>query len=331
MLVKSKFKPAWWMTHRHLQTIIPRIYSIKSLFKPAVQDFELSDGDFVEVTWSHQVNKIKPDQPIVLLFHGLEGSFDSFYTKRMMNAIYQQGWVAVLMHFRGCGAKTNRKTQTYHSGQTSDVSEFIDYLKQRHPTNPLFSIGFSLGGNVLAKYAGEREDSKLDGAIVISAPFNLSECTKAVNRGFAKVYQKYLLDKLKRSTSEKIEHLNGSDPKLLDQKTLDNIKNMVDFDRLVTAPLNGFVDANDYYQQSSGKQFLSTINTPTLVIHSADDPFMNESVIPNESELSPSVEFELSKKGGHVGFLAGNNPLKPEFWLETRSIAFIKSLLTEKK
>lgn len=331
MLVKSEFKPAWWMTNRHLQTILPRMYPITSHFKPAVQEFELSDGDFVEVTWSHQVNKIKDDQPIVLLFHGLEGSFDSFYTKRMMNTIYQQGWVAVLMHFRGCGSKTNRKAQTYHSGQTSDVSEFVDFLKQKHPTNPLFSIGFSLGGNVLTKYVGERENSHLDGAIAISSPLNLSECSKTVNQGFAKVYQKYLLDKLKRSTDKKIDALNGSEPLLLDKQQLDNISNMGEFDQLVTAPLNGFSSAEDYYEKSSGKQFLSSITTPTLIIHAQDDPFMNHTVIPTDDEMSSSVQFELSKKGGHVGFLAGSNPLKPEFWLETRSIKFIKQLLTERK
>ncbi len=329
MLVKSKFKPAWWMRNRHLQTILPRVYPIESTFKPAYQEFQLSDGDFVEITWSHQVNKIKANQPIVLLFHGLEGSFDSFYTKRMMNAIYQQGWVAVLMHFRGCGQKTNRKTQTYHSGQTADVSEFVQFLQQQHPNNPLFSIGFSLGGNVLAKFLGEQDKIKLDGAIVISAPLNLSECSKTVNQGFAKIYQKYLLDKLKRSTHKKIDHLDGSDPLLLDKQRLDQIKNMNEFDQLVTAPLNGFDDAEDYYQRCSGKQFLASITTPTLIIHAKDDPFMNESVIPNESELSSSVQFELSKTGGHVGFLAGANPLKPEFWLETRSVQYIQQRLAD--
>lgn len=331
MLIESEFKPAWWMTNRHLQTILPRAYPITSHFKPAFQEFDLSDGDFVEVTWSHQVNKIKPNQPIILLFHGLEGSFDSFYTKRMMNTLYQQGWVAVLMHFRGCGTKTNRKAQTYHSGQTADVSEFIKYLKQRHPTNPLFSIGFSLGGNVLAKYLGERKNTQLDGAIVISAPLNLSECSKTIGQGFAKVYQKYLLDKLKRSTHAKIDALNGADPLLLDKEQLDNIANMGEFDQLVTAHLNGFASAEDYYEQSSGKQFLSNITVPTLIIHAQDDPFMNETVIPSENEMSASVQFELSKKGGHVGFLTGNNPLKPEFWLETRSVKFINQLLTETK
>jgi predicted alpha/beta-fold hydrolase len=331
MLVKSEFKPAWWMTNRHLQTILPRTYPITSHFKPAFQEFELSDGDFVEVTWSHQINKIKANQPIVLLFHGLEGSFDSFYTKRMMNTIYQQGWVAVLMHFRGCGTKTNRKTQTYHSGQTEDVREFIQFLKQNHPSNPLFSIGFSLGGNVLAKYVGENLESHLDGAISISAPLNLSECSKTINQGFSKVYQKYLLEKLKKSTAQKIEALNGSDPLLLTQRELEGISNINEFDQLVTAPLNGFSSAEDYYQKSSGKQFLSTVTTPTLIIHAEDDPFMNQSVIPNNDEMSDSVQFELSKKGGHVGFLTGKNPFKPEFWLETRSVKFINQLLTEKQ
>ena len=327
MLVKSKFKPAWWMRNRHLQTILPRLYPTPCDFSPLDREFELSDGDFVELTWSHSPESIAPNQPIVLVLHGLEGSFDSFYAKRMMNSIYRQGWVGVLMHFRGCGKKRNRRPQTYHSGQTEDVTEFIAHLQQRFTANPLFAIGFSLGGNVLTKYIGEQSDSRLDGAVIISAPLDLATCAKAIGRGFSKVYQKYLMDKLKMSTKSRLEAFKDKFPLNIDKDELERTHTLIDFDNKVTAPLNGFEHAQDYYQKSSGKQFLKFCQTKTLIIHAEDDPFMTQAVIPTQDMLSPSIRCEVSSRGGHVGFISGWNPFKPEFWTETRSMRFIKQAL----
>lgn len=326
MLVDSKFKPAWWLKNRHAQTILPRFYPKPCDFRPRFQDFELSDGDFVELTWTGDPESVPNGQPIVLVLHGLEGSFDSFYAKRMMNAMHLNGWFSVLMHFRGCGQKPNRKVQSYHSGQTADVTEFINFLSKKYPDSPIYAVGFSLGGNVLAKYLGEHQQSPLSGGVVISAPLQLDECAESIGKGFSKIYQKYLVDKLVKSTHEKIDFLNGAEPVPINKNELDQITDLIEFDNCITAPVNGFDDANDYYLRSSSKQFLKDIQTPTLIIHAKDDPFMNENVIPNEDELSQHVRFELSERGGHVGFLSGNNPLRPEFWAETRSVEFIKSL-----
>ena len=327
MITNSAFKPAWWMRNRHLQTILPRLYPTPCDFSPFHNILELSDGDFVELTWSQRPESIADDKPIVLVLHGLEGSFDSFYAKRMMNAMYKKGWATVLMHFRGCGKRTNRKAQTYHSGQTADVVEFIARLKADFPTHPLYAVGFSLGGNVLTKYVGENEDSGLDGAVVISAPLDLAICSKAIGEGFAKVYQKYLVDKLRVSTKEKIDHLKDEFPINVSKQQLDDVVVLGEFDELVTAPLNGFKDAQDYYQQCSGNNFLKTCNTPTLIIHAKDDPFMTSEVIPTPEMLSEQVTLEVSEKGGHVGFLSGMNPFNPEFWAETRSTDFISQCL----
>lgn len=331
MITRSAFKPAWWMRNRHLQTILPRLYPTPCDFSPFHNIFELNDGDFVELTWSHKPDSVAPEQPIVLILHGLEGSFDSFYAKRMMNAMYNNGWATVLMHFRGCGKRTNRKAQTYHSGQTADVIEFVAHLKQQFPKQPLFAVGFSLGGNVLTKYVGEHEDSGLDGAVVISAPLDLAICSKAIGEGFAKVYQKYLVDKLRVSTKAKIDFLGDKFPLDVTKTQLDEVLVLSEFDELITAPLNGFEHAQDYYQKCSGNNFLKTCNTPTLIIHSKDDPFMTEEVIPTEDLLSEHVTLEVSDRGGHVGFLSGNNPLKPEFWAESRSSVFFKDVLRASK
>jgi len=330
MLVTSEFKPAWWMRNRHMQTILPRLYPKPCKFSAIHQEFEVSDGDFVELTWSAAPNQIQPNQPIVLVLHGLEGSFDSFYAKRMMNAMHTQNWVAVLMHFRGCGKKPNRKAQTYHSGQTQDVSEFIAFLKQTYPGHPIFAIGFSLGGNVLSKYVGEQQHTTLDGAVVISAPLDLAICAKAIGNGFAKVYQKYLVDKLKRSTQDKIDYLKGRFPINVSTKQIEKTKTLIDFDNMITAPLNGFKNALDYYRQSSGNQFLKNCRTNTLIIHAKDDPFMTEAVIPKTADVSKNVTLEISAKGGHVGFISGLNPFNPEFWAESRTVKYIQDRMQER-
>ena len=329
MLIESEFKPAWWMRNRHLQTILPRLYPVPCDFSPVHQEFELSDGDFVELTWSRHPESIAANQPIVLVLHGLEGSFDSFYAKRMMNTIHRQGWVAVLMHFRGCGKKTNRFAQSYHSGQTMDVTEFIAHLKRRFASQPTFAIGFSLGGNVLSKYLGEQPESGLDGAVIISAPFNLAACAQAIGRGFARVYQKYLVDKLKNSIKAKLAAFQGKFPLDINLTDLDRTKSLIEFDNKVTAPLNGFAHAEDYYRQSSGEQFLKFCRTRTLIIHAKDDPFMTQAVIPKGEALSATIRCEVSEKGGHVGFIGGWNPLNPEFWTETRSVRFINQWLKQ--
>lgn len=325
MLIKSKFKPAWWLRNRHAQTILPRVYAKPCDFKPRFQYFELADGDFVELTWTGTPNAIKQGQPIVLILHGLEGSFDSFYAKRMMNAMYNNGYHAVLMHFRGCGQKPNRKVSSYHSGHTQDVSEFVQFLANTYPSSAIYAIGFSLGGNVLTKYLGEEPDNPIAGAVVISAPLDLGACAQAIGQGFAKVYQKYLTDKLVKSAQDKADYLSAESVPF-DKDQVAKVKSIIDFDQYITAPVNGFASAEDYYQKCSGKAFLKHISTPTLIIHAKDDPFMSDQVIPSQEELSAHVSFELSDKGGHVGFLTGNNPFNPEFWAETRSLEFIQSL-----
>jgi uncharacterized protein len=325
MFIKSKFKPAWWLRNRHLQTIVPRVYSVPNTFRPFEHDFNLSDGDFIELVWSRSPAYINEKTPIVLVLHGLEGSYDSFYAKRMMNAIHAKGWVALLMQFRGCGQKPNRMAQTYHSGQTEDLSELTDYLSKKFPNNPLYAVGFSLGGNMLAKYLGERKDnSHLSGSVVISAPLDLGLCAKEISQGFSRVYQKYLVEKLRNKTKDKLALMKERFPLTLSAEDFDNIVELTDFDERVTAPINGFESAEQYYRECSANQFLKSIESPTLIIHAKDDPFMSPAVIPSEDMLSEFVEFELANRGGHVGFVSGLNPFKPVFYTEQRAVEFIR-------
>ncbi|CCQ09269.1 Hydrolase, alpha/beta fold family functionally coupled to Phosphoribulokinase [Pseudoalteromonas luteoviolacea B = ATCC 29581] len=310
--MEYQFKPAWWMTNRHVQTILPRAYRLRQHMPVHMEKLATPDGDFLELAWAKPA---KQEAPLVIVLHGLEGNIDSFYARGMMEAAFKQGFDAVLMHFRNCSAEPNRMPRAYHSGETEDLGFLVDTLRRRFPDRCLYAVGFSLGGNVLTKYLGEQgKHCQLKGASVVSAPFDLSSSCQVIRRSCFKLYQKYLLDKLKRSTARKLAQVA---PVLqLDHKELMNINDLWQFDERVTAPLHGFNNAEDYYTKASGKPYLKKIAIPTLVIHAEDDPMLSEQAIPKIEDVSESVRLAVSHRGGHVGFLSGYNPLKPVFWLE---------------
>jgi len=320
----SNFKPAWWLSNAHLQTLAAKFFRRKHQVATQNETLELPDGDFIDLAWTEQP---QPDnnKPIVVVLHGLEGSKDSHYAKGMLSAIKARGWIAVLMHFRGCSGKPNRQASSYHSGDTRDITYLTEYLIARYQQCIFSVLGFSLGGNVLTKYLAQVPNNPYKAAAVICAPLDLASCSARINQGWSRIYQKYLLQMLKNSTLEKItcnivDHIKPAQ--------LHSIKTIFDFDEKVTAPLNGFNSADDYYQQASGNQVMSAIKQPCLFVHSADDPFLNhQSSLPAQT-LNEQVTFEVSTHGGHVGFICGNNPFKPKYWLEQRIPDFIAKHLT---
>lgn len=323
MFTKSSFSPAWWLKNAHLQTIAAKFFRRGHTINTTDETLELPDGDFVDLAWTEKVNS-SCTRPIIAILHGLEGSKNSHYVKGMLSAIKAQGWVGVLMHFRGCSGRPNRMAQSYHSGQTCDVDYFSQYLANNYPQAKKAIVGFSLGGNVLTKYLAEQKQNIYQAACVICAPLDLSSCSNRINRGFSRVYQKYLVDMLRASTVIKIK---ANLLKNIDRSLLNNVRSIRDFDQMVTAPINGFADANDYYQQASGRDVLEQITTPCLIIHATDDPFLCHVNTTAITTLPKQITFEVSAKGGHVGFISGNNPLKPKYWLEQRIPEFFTRYL----
>ncbi|KMV30585.1 hydrolase [Photobacterium swingsii] len=319
----AAFTPAAGLGNPHLQTLLPRFIRRKPLFTPHTQRLETPDGDFLDIAWTdvpsnHQeVNKThchSPRQPIMILFHGLEGSFNSPYANGLLHAAMQQGWLGVMMHFRGCSGEMNRQARSYHSGETSDARFFIQWIRQQFPDSPLFAVGVSLGGNMLVNYLAEHgDDSELCAAQVISPPLDLGACAERIEQGFSKVYKQYLLSSMKKNISKKMNLLPDALP--LDQSGINAISTLRQFDDLVTAPLHGYQDASDYYQRCSGLQRLHQVTVPLRIIHAKDDPFMTHDVIPSQP-LPAHIDYHLSPNGGHVGFLTGSWH-KPTFWLET--------------
>lgn len=227
------------------------------------------------------------------------------------------------MHFRGCSGRHNRLDRSYHSGDTGDINSLISELKKRYPNRKIVAVGISLGGNALIKYLGEQgNDCPLTAAMAISIPFDLGVCAKELETGFSRIYQSHLINSLIRKTRDKFKDKSAP----IELNKLNAWKTFYSFDHNVTAPIHGFNGVDDYYTKSSCKQFIKHITTPTLILHSKDDPFMNQSALPNEDNLSESVTLELTEQGGHVGFVYGSTPFNAKYWSEKRMVGFFTSI-----
>jgi len=318
--IHSSYQAPWWLRSPHLQTILPTFIRQRPALDFTWERMELQDGDFIDLAWYP-----RPQAPLVLMMHGLEGSLDSHYASTLVQALHAAGFSVVFMLLRGRGLEPNRLAKSYHSGASADLAEVLAQLQARGQ-QPDAAVGISLSANLLLKYLGETaHKSGLKAAVAISAPFQLAVCSKKLEHGFARVYGQYLLKQLKDSYRNKFKTLPEPQP-----INLDAIHTIYQFDDQITAPFNGFADATDYYQRSSSAQFLTKIQTPTLIIHSLDDPFMRPSIVPNAAQTGEKVSLEVTEHGGHVGFITGRAPWKLRYWLDERVPAWLSSQLLVK-
>lgn len=322
MLYKSEFKPAWWLSNPHLQTIYSTFTRRLKAPVDTFERLELPDGDFLDLAWA--CHGLAPDSPLVIFLHGLGGSLHSTYVAGQMHAYRKAGWRSVLMHFRGAGNTPNRLPRAYHSGETQDLHFVLEALVKREPNTQKAVVGISLGGNVLLKWLGEqKQQSLIDTAVAVSVPFQLDILATHMDQGVPRLYQQHLLAKLCALFKRKYEAYPHEMPKYFED--LKQYRSFWSFDEHVTAPLHGFSGAEAYYKASSSRQFLKYIQTPTLILHAVDDPFMTPEAIPALDELSDDITFELSPKGGHVGFISGHIPGRPHYWLDERIPHFLSS------
>jgi hypothetical protein len=326
MLIKTTFKPAWWLRNRHLQTLYPVL--CRKIQVPALKRERLitPDNDFLDIDWCGE-----GDKPLVILLHGLTGSSQSGYIKGLQHVLLTHNFRSVALNFRGCSGESNHSARSYHSGETEDIQFLYQVLRQREPETPFAAIGFSLGGNVLLKWLGEQGNKvSLFATIAVSVPLVLSTCATKLDYGFSKLYRANLLKELKEYISDKQHHLEKLGHSLEAEKIkqlgdLSKITSFWQYDEQVVAKLYGFKNAHDYYHRSSSRQFLKSITMPTLIIQAVDDPFMTAEVLPKIEELSKTVQLEITPAGGHVGFISGKNPFKPLYWLEKRIPEFLET------
>ncbi|HUP91193.1 MAG TPA: hydrolase [Solimonas sp.] len=321
-ILQSSFRPHPLFRGPHAQTMLPAL--LRPLPRLAIrrERLELSDGDFVTLGWA---GEHKLGAPLVLLVHGLTGSFDSKYLRGAARRLIRRGWRCVIFQQRGAGGEPNRLARSYHHGASDDLREVVVELRRREPKTTLAAAGWSLGANVLLKYLGEDgAAAPLTAAVAASPPFQLRPCAERLRTGTSRVYQRRLLRDLKAALRLKYSQLTP--PEGLEAAFA--ARDFFAFDDAVTAPANGYRDAEDYYARAACGPFLRGIQVPTLVLHAMDDPFMAPSIVPDESALAPAVTLELSKRGGHVGFVAAGRFGQPVPWLERRIPEFLGEYFT---
>jgi uncharacterized protein len=310
------YSPAWWIPGGHLQTLWGKLFRRQPAAPTTLERWETPDGDFVEL---HRLSAA-PGAPRVLLLHGLEGTVRSHYAQGLLNEAARREWGADLLIFRSCGSESNRTRRFYHSGETTDAALVLERISSEHPTSPLAIAGVSLGGNVLLKFLAERGNDlppQLKAAAAISVPFDLSRSSRRINRGFSRFYQQFFLHSLRRKAQEKARRF----PDLAPADKISGLRTLEDFDNLITGPLHGFRDAEDYYQQSSSLPRLEHIRLTTLLLSAVDDPMLPPEVLDKVREVArrnPALHLEFVERGGHAGFITGSWPWRPFYYAEYR-------------
>jgi len=282
--------------------------------------WDTPDGDFVDV------DRLPgpAESPLVALFHGLEGGSNSHYARALARELQGRAWRGALPHFRGCSGEPNRLPRAYHSGDADEIGWMLRRLRAEARGAPLFAVGVSLGGNALLKWLGEDGEAKrvLAAAAAVSAPVDLMAAGDALGRGFNLVYTYAFLATMKRKGEEKLRRFPG----LFDGRAMRRARTLREFDDVVTAPLHGFRDTDDYWTRASAKPVLGRIAVPTLLLNARNDPFLPAAALPVSAGVSRVVRLEFPDEGGHAAFVSAPFPGNIA-WMPRRVAAFFEETM----
>ena len=299
----SSYSAPWWLPGGNAQTVwaalcAQRHHGVAPIWQRT--RWNTPDGDFIDV--DEAVHASAPTAPLLVLFHGLEGSSDSQYAVAYADFARSQAWAMAVPHFRGCSGELNHAPRAYHSGDFAEIDWVLRRFAAEHPSRPLIAVGVSLGGNALMRWAGEMGHSA--SAIVravasVCSPLDLVAGGHAIGRGFNRlVYTRMFLSTMVPKALKKWEQHPG----LFDRDALLRAKDLYAFDNLFTAPLHGFHNTDDYWSRASAKPVLGAIKVPALALNAINDPFVPASSLPTAQEAGACVTLWHPRQGGHVGF-----------------------------
>ena len=313
-----RYTPPAWLKGGHAQTIWPLLIKGE---RPRFsrRRWQTPDDDFIDIDFLPP----QPDQPIVILFHGLEGSSRSHYARSLMRELTARRWNGAVVHFRGCSGEPNRRPRAYHSGDAAEIDWILRRFAHRFPDVPRYAMGVSLGGNALLCWLGTRQEESarlISRAAAVSAPLDLAASGHSLAEGFNRVYTRYFLHTMRRAAADKARRFPGS----FDAAAASRARTLAEFDDAYTAPLHGFANADEYWHRASAKPLLRTIRIPTLVLNARNDPFLPESALPEPDEVAPCVRLEQPEEGGHVGFVSGPFPGTLD-WMPKRVLHYFDS------
>lgn len=303
------------MKNRHLLTIYPSLLRRMNSTAYTRERMTTSDGDFVDLDFS----RVGADR-LVIILHGLEGNASRKYVLGMVNIFNRGHYDTVSMNFRGCSGEPNRLLRFYHSGDTGDLHQVVQYITATGRYKTIHIVGFSLGGNVTLKYIGEQSDNinpLIKSAVAISVPCDLKDSSIQLEKPHNVIYMKRFI----RDLGQKLLLKQQRFPEQISLAGYNTIRTFHQFDDRYTAPLHGFPDAEEYWRQSSSKPYLKDIRIPTLLINALDDPFLGPGSFPYEiARENPHLFLETPHYGGHVGFVTFGDT---DYWSEKRAFRFI--------
>lgn len=312
----TRYRAPAWLPGGNLQTLYPALVARRAHVSYRRERWMTPDGDFIDIDWTAAAGT--GSAPLLVLFHGLEGSSNSQYARGLMHAAVQRGWHGVVVHFRGCSGEINRLPRAYHSGDSAEIDWILRRLRAQH-SGALFAAGVSLGGNALLKWLGEQREAANDvvhRAAAVSAPVDLHAAGRALEQGFNMIYTNNFLATMKRKSFAKLR----THPGLLDPSKLRATRTLREFDDLVTAPLHGFAGVDDYYTRASSKPLLMCVTVPTLLLNARNDPFLPGTALPELRQLSHAITPAFPEEGGHVGFPDRAGSIK---WLPNTVLEFL--------
>ncbi|QHI99116.1 alpha/beta fold hydrolase [Xylophilus rhododendri] len=305
------YRAPWWLPGGNLQTVWPALFGRRGDGRAPVYSrvrWDTADADFIDVDFAAGPEApAAGQQPLLVLFHGLEGSSASHYAQSFAAAAAARGWAFAVPHFRGCGGELNLAPRAYHSGDHEEIGWMLQRLRQAHGAGPLLAVGVSLGGNALLRWAEEagQEAGKLASAVAaVCSPIDLAASARAIGRGFNRhVYTRMFLASMKpKALAKLVQH-----PGLFDGIALAAARDLHGFDDAFTAPLHGFRSAEDYWRRCSAGPHLGEIRLPALVLNAVNDPFVPAASLPAPVD-GTWVKFWRPAQGGHVGFPQGALP-----------------------
>jgi uncharacterized protein len=328
------YQSPWWLVGAHAQTIWPAVVCPRPKVNLRRVRWETPDHDFIDLDLLDESSAPAPlisasplsadtsAPPWVLLFHGLEGSSESHYSRALLAQAQARGWQAAVAHFRGCSGELNRLARSYHSGDSAEIDWVVRRFKREFAGNqPLYVAGVSLGGNALMKWAGEqgpRAEGVAQALAAVCPPQDLEAGAIVLGKtGIAQIYMRNFFQTLKPKSEAKWKRY----PNSFDLEGMRQARNFAQFDEAVTAPLHGFASARQYWDRSSCRPFLKSIALPTLVINPLNDPFVPACGLAKVNEVSAQVLLEYPAAGGHVGFVQGGPPGNIH-WLAQRLLNF---------
>jgi len=309
----------------------PHLLTIAGNYWPRPADFQRFpiQARFYETEPGVQVlvhSQYQPAQAAghLVLVHGLEGSSDAGYARSLSHAALEAGFNVHRFNMRSCGGTEHLSGRVlYHSGQTSDLLFFV---RQISGEIPVILTGFSLGGNVVLKLAGELGESAgspIAGVAAVSTPIDLAACAKQLLRPSNTLYSRRFLKRLKQRIRTK-ERLT---PGLFRLEDLDRVRTIYEFDDLFTAQSFGFGTADNYYATQSSNQFLDRIRVPALLVQAKDDPMIPFEVYEHAAfSRNPNLRLIAVDNGGHLGFVAKR---KPRLWLDSVLMEWIQAAIAK--